>query len=324
MSAVDTAPREARRAALHLAFDDYLAHLQIERGLSGNTVAAYRRDLDRYGDFLARRGRASLAEVRPGDVTDYVLVVRDGSDGRSALATTSTARAVAAVRGLHKYAYAEGATDADPAARVRPPAMGRRLPHPISIDQVTRLLSTPPEDTPLGLRDRALLELLYATGARISEVVALDVDDVADLRDPGADFAALRLVGKGGKERQVPVGSYARAALAAYLVRARPGLASSGRMASPALFLNTLGRRLSRQSAWAVLQTTAQRANLAEHISPHTLRHSFATHLLSGGADVRVVQELLGHSSVTTTQIYTLVTPESLRETYLMAHPRAR
>lgn len=319
-----TVPREARRATLRMACDDYLAHLQIERGLSPNTVAAYRRDLDRYGDFLARRGRASLGEVRPGDVTDYVIVVRDGSDGRPALATTSTARAVAAVRGLHRYAYAEGVTDHDPAARVRPPAQGRRLPHPISVDQVARLLATPPEDSPLGLRDRALLELLYATGARISEIVALDVDDIADLRDPATQVASLRVIGKGGKERLVPVGSYARAALAAYLVRARPGLASGGRTASPALFLNTLGRRLSRQSAWAVLQTAAERANLADHVSPHTLRHSFATHLLSGGADVRVVQELLGHASVTTTQIYTLVTPESLRETYLMAHPRAR
>jgi len=317
--------RDQRRAALRVAFDDYLAHLQIERGLSNNTVAAYRRDLTRYGEFLARRGRSSLAEVKPTDLTDYVVVVRDGGDGRPALSTASTARAVAAVRGLHKYAYAEGLTQDDPAARVHPPALGRRLPHPLSVDQVARLLAAPSEDTPIGLRDRALLELLYATGGRISEIVALDVDDVAELRDlPPDEFAALRLIGKGNKERLVPVGSYARAALAAYLVRARPALAGAGRKSSPALFLNTLGRRLSRQSAWAVLQEAAERAGLAEHISPHTLRHSFATHLLSGGADVRVVQELLGHSSVTTTQIYTLVTPESLRETYLLAHPRAR
>ncbi|WP_036970895.1 tyrosine-type recombinase/integrase, partial [Promicromonospora kroppenstedtii] len=197
------------------------------------------------------------------------------------------------------------------------PTQMRRLPHALSVDDVAGLLDAAGTgDGPLPLRDRALLELLYATGARISEIVGLDVDGVGD-------STAVRLLGKGSKERVVPVGSFARDALQAYLVRARPALAAAGR-GTPALFLNTRGARMSRQTAWAALQASAARAGLTEHVSPHTLRHSFATHLLSGGADVRVVQELLGHASVTTTQIYTMVTPDALREVYAAAHPRAR
>jgi integrase/recombinase XerD len=202
------------------------------------------------------------------------------------------------------------------------------------VDDVGRLLEAAGAgEGSVPLRDRALLELLYSTGGRISEVVGLDVDSVGWLGREDGDAvrpqdAVVRLLGKGSKERVVPVGSFARDALDAYLVRARPALAAAGggagrRAGTPALFLNTRGARLSRQSAWAVLQAASERAGLTEHVSPHTLRHSFATHLLAGGADVRVVQELLGHASVTTTQIYTMVTPDTLREVYAAAHPRA-
>ena len=327
--------------ALEAALDDYLAHLRVERGLSANTTAAYRRDLARYVRHLGAAGRTSLAAVGEDDVTAFVAAVRDGSDGGAPLSASSTARALAAVRGWHRFAHTEGMAACDPSAEVRAPTQLRRLPHALSVEAVTRLLEAagpaavgPGPDQgsadggPVPLRDRALLELLYSTGGRISEVVGLDVDALGwlgadDDADPerAAALAHVRLVGKGSKERVVPVGSYARTALDAYLVRARPALAAAG-TGTPALFLNSRGRRLSRQSAWAVLQAASARAGLA-HVSPHTLRHSFATHLLQGGADVRVVQELLGHASVTTTQIYTMVTPDTLREVYAASHPRA-
>jgi integrase/recombinase XerD len=310
-------PASVLGAQLDRALKDYLAHLSVERGLSANTVAAYRRDLVRYGAYLASAGRPGLAGVTEADVTGFVESVRQGSDGGRPLSPSSTARALAAVRGWHKFAQAEGLAVDDPSAEVRAPTLLRRLPHALSVDDVAGLLDAAGAgDGPLPLRDRALLELLYATGARISEIVGLDVDGVSD-------SAAVRLLGKGSKERAVPVGSFARDALEAYLVRARPALVAAGR-GTPALFLNTRGARMSRQTAWAALQSAAARAGLKEHVSPHTLRHSFATHLLSGGADVRVVQELLGHASVTTTQIYTMVTPDALREVYAAAHPRAR
>ncbi|MCV2394681.1 site-specific tyrosine recombinase XerD [Actinotalea sp. M2MS4P-6] len=295
----------------------YLDHLAVERGLSANTLAAYRRDLSRYQSYLAARGRTDLAEVSEADVRDYVLAVRTGADGGRALAASSTARMVAAVHGWHRFGALEGWTVTDPASPVKPPARPRRLPKALGVAEVTALLEAAGiGDGPVPLRDRALLELLYSTGARISEVVGLDVDDL-DL-----ETGEVLLRGKGDKQRVVPVGSYARDAVEAYLVRARPELAAHGR-GTPAIFLNTLGRRLSRQSGWAVLRLAAERAGLTQAISPHTLRHSFATHLLAGGADVRVVQELLGHASVTTTQIYTQVSPELLREVYVAAHPRA-
>lgn len=307
--------------ALERAVESYLDHLAVERGLARNTLAAYRRDLRRYTAYLADRGRVAVAEVHEADVRDFVTVVRTGGDGAAALSASSTARIVAAVHGWHRFCALEGLSAQDPSNAVKPPAQPRRLPKAISTDDVERLLAAAGlGDGPVPLRDRALLELLYSTGARISEVVGLDVDDL-DL-DPQA--ASARLFGKGSKERVVPVGSYAREAVDAYLVRARPALAAGG-VGTPAVFLNTRGERLSRQSAWAVLRVAARRAGLpgAEQISPHTLRHSFATHLLAGGADVRVVQELLGHASVTTTQIYTQVTPDTLREVYAAAHPRA-
>jgi integrase/recombinase XerD len=237
------------------------------------------------------------------------------------LSAASAARAVSAVRGLHRFAAREGLVATDVARDVKPPTPPRRLPKALTVEQVTALLGVP-GDTPLGLRDKALLEFLYGTGARISEAVGAAVDDLDLDADP-----AVVLHGKGGRTRIVPVGGYARAALEAYLVRARPGLAASGR-GTPAVFLNARGGPLSRQSAWTILHSAAAAAGLPvdgpHAVSPHTLRHSYATHLLDGGADVRVVQELLGHASVTTTQVYTLVTVERLREVYATAHPRAR
>ncbi len=306
-------------AGVERAVAAYLDHLAVERGLAGNTLAAYRRDLLRYAAFLAGRDRRSLADVTEADVRDFVTALRAGDAEHRALAASSTARVVAAVHGWHRFATAEGWCPEDASSAVKPPAQPRRLPRAMSVEDVERLLDAAGlGDGPVPLRDRALLELAYSTGARISEVVGLDVDDL-DL-EPAT--ASARLLGKGNKERVVPVGSFACAAVSAYLVRARPVLAAGGR-GTPAVFLNTRGDRLSRQSAWAVLRQAARRAGITEDVSPHTLRHSFATHLLAGGADVRVVQELLGHASVTTTQIYTHVTADSLREVYAMAHPRA-
>ncbi|GAA1897049.1 site-specific tyrosine recombinase XerD [Lapillicoccus jejuensis] len=304
----------------------WLDHLEVERGASANTLASYRRDLRRYGEFLARRGRAAAAEASERDVTDFLAELREGTAGHRPLAASSAARTLVAVRGLHRFLALEGATATDPAADVSPPTPPARLPKAIPVDDVERLLTAASlGDTPAALRDRALLELLYGVGARIGEAVALDVDDVQGLEpEAGREgTGTVRLLGKGGKERLVPVGRYAREALAAYLVRGRPALAAAGR-GTPALFLGLRGGRLSRQGAWAVLQQVADRAGLSAHVSPHTLRHSFATHLLDGGADVRVVQELLGHASVTTTQVYTLVSVQRLLEVYAGAHPRAR
>lgn len=306
------------RDQLAKALETYLSHLRVERGLSQNTAGAYQRDLSRYVNFLRSRAVTDPSAITSTDVSDFLLAIRSGADGASLLAPASASRCITAVRGWHKFIAEEGITADNPAAQVKPPAIAKRLPKAISISQVETLIEAANiDDSPLGLRDRALIELLYATGARISEVVSLSIDDFD--RDNGV----VRLFGKGAKERIVPVGRYALAALDAYLVQSRPILGLKG-TGSPAIFLNTLGRPLSRQSAWAVLQSAAKRANLSEHISPHTLRHSFATHLLNGGADVRVVQEMLGHASVTTTQIYTKVTIDHLREVYATSHPRAR
>lgn len=297
---------------------EYLAHLHVERGLSDHTLAAYRRDLNRYVEYLQSAGVGELSEVTPAVVADYTEALRSGSDGGSALSSASAARAVIAVRGWHRFELREGRSSHDPAADVKPPGSVKRLPKAVSVHEIQQLIdgaAAAPE--PLGLRDRALVEVLYGTGARISEAVGLALDDL------DVDSGALRLFGKGRKERVVPLGQYALDALDAYVVRCRPVLAAGGK-GTAALFLNQRGNALSRQSAWALLQNAAQRAGLDVKISPHTLRHSYATHLLAGGADVRVVQELLGHASVATTQIYTLVTPDTLREVYAAAHPRAR
>ena len=254
----------------------------------------------------------------------FAGALRRGDAGHRPLAAASVARALVAARGLHRFALREGLVGADVAAGVSPPPPGRRLPKALDVDEVESLLEAAGFDqTPLAVRDRALLELLYATGARISEAVALDVDEITAARADGRATGTVRLHGKGGRQRLVPVGRAALSALDAYLVRSRPGLVRAGR-GTPALFVNARGGRLSRQSAWVVLRTAADKAGIRRDVSPHTLRHSFATHLLDGGADVRTVQELLGHASVATTQIYTLVTVDRLREVYATAHPRAR
>jgi integrase/recombinase XerD len=296
----------------------YLDHLSVERGLAPNTLSSYRRDLRRYLAHLGSRSVASPADVTEADVSAFLVSMREGDADHPALAAISAARAVVAVRGFHRFLLRDGLVGTDPARGVRPPSLPKRLPKAISVEDVEALLTAAgAEQTPRAVRDRALLELLYGSGARISEAVGLDVDEL-DMTS-----GTVRLLGKGSKERVVPVGSYAREAVSAYLVRGRPVLAAAGD-GSPALFLNARGGRLSRQSAWTVLGAAAERAGLRSKISPHTLRHSFATHLLDGGADVRVVQELLGHASVTTTQVYTLVTVDRLREVYATSHPRAR
>ena len=296
--------------------EDYLRHLVVERGLSDNTVQAYRRDLLRYQEYLGSRGIGSLAEVTRVDVEEF----RRHLD-HIGLAPASVTRCVVAVRNLHRFAVGSGQVQADVTAGMSPGTRSRRLPKALSMDQVESLLAAPDTSTVEGLRDAALLELLYGTGARVSEICALDVDDIRRvLDDPDL---GLRLIGKGDKERIVPLGSYAAKAVDAWLIRGRPAWAEIGN-GEHALLLNTRGRRLSRQSAWAVIRRAGEAAGLdVEHLSPHSLRHSYATHLLDGGADVRVVQELLGHSSVTTTQIYTLVTADHLREVYRSSHPRA-
>jgi integrase/recombinase XerD len=296
----------------------FLDHLAVERGVAANTLASYRRDLDRYVGYLTERGVGSLADVDATQVSQFLAVLRGGDATHPALSPASAARAIVAVRGLHRFALRERLVEVDVAREVRPPPPPRRLPKAISVEEVAALLDgASVGDGVLAIRDRALLEVLYGTGARISEAVGLTGDDV-DLQS-----RTVSLSGKGGKQRRVPLGSYAARAVDDYLVRARPALANAAEAPSNRLFLNARGGPLSRQSAWAVLRSAADRAGLRADISPHTLRHSFATHLMEGGADVRVVQELLGHASVTTTQIYTLVTVDHLREVYAASHPRA-
>jgi integrase/recombinase XerD len=302
---------------LSRAVRTYLDHLSVERGLAANTLTSYRRDLGRYVEYLSATSVEGLDDVTEATVAEFLVRLREGDGDHPPLSATSAARTVVAVRGFHRFAVRDGLARSDPAAGVKPPSAAKRLPKALPLADVEAILEAAgAPGTTLALRDRALLEVLYGTGARISEAVGLDVDDL-DLVD---GTALLR--GKGGKERLVPVGSFARQAVDEYLVRGRPELGTGG-SGTPALFLNARGGRLSRQSAWAVLAKAADRAGVTRDVSPHTLRHSFATHLIDGGADVRVVQELLGHASVTTTQVYTLVTVDNLREVFATAHPRA-
>lgn len=310
-------------APIEAAVDSYLRFVSIERGLAANTVAAYRRDLTLYAAWLQgppapAEPVTALREITQAHISAFVRFL--GSREESPLTAASIARVLSTVRGLHRFLLEEALVEVDVAHETKPPKLAMRLPKAISIEQVGALLAATDGDDLLQLRDKALLELLYATGARVSEVVSLNVDDVlAEVLDE----EVVRLTGKGDKQRIVPVGSYARQAINAYLVRARPLLSARGK-ATPALFLGVRGQRVSRQNAWLIIRAAAERAGLTVAVSPHTLRHSFATHLLAGGADVRVVQELLGHSSVATTQIYTLVTVDTLRDMYTTAHPRAR
>jgi integrase/recombinase XerD len=310
----------------------------VERGLADNTLKSYRRDLRRYAEHLDGQGIDDLDAVTEQTVVGFLMALREGDKDHPPLSAASAGRTVVAVRGFHRFAVKDGLARIDPSVGVRPPSPAKRLPKALPIADVEAILEAAgAAGTVLALRDRALLEVLYGTGARISEAVGLDVDDV-DLGEPDGSGGTVLLRGKGSKERIVPLGRYARDALSAYLVRARPELVSAGATTGSttgrpgkgavgeragALFLNARGGRLSRQSAWTVIVRSAERAGVTSDVSPHTMRHSFATHLLEGGADVRVVQELLGHASVTTTQVYTLVTVETLREVYAAAHPRA-
>jgi len=296
----------------------YLEHLTVERGLADNTLAAYRRDLERYVGFLGARRIEDLADVDAKTIRAFIASVSastHGADGEPYRATT-VSRMLSTVRTFHRFAVREGLVTDDPTAGVVRPRLPRALPHPLTVEEVTAIVEAPGDATPVATRDRAILELLYGAGLRISELVGLDVDDL-DLDD-----AAVRVFGKGSKERLVPIGRMARDAVAAYLTRGRPALATGRSRA--ALFLNTRGGRLTRQSCSRLLDAHRTRAGITRVVTPHDLRHSFATHLLEGGADVRVVQELLGHASVATTQVYTLVTTEHLRAAYYTAHPRAR
>lgn len=305
---------------LDRALERYLRHVSIERGLSSNTIGAYRRDLEAYLVLLAGRGVTSTERATAEDVVAFVQDLRGRAE--APLAASSTARMLSSVRSFHRFLAEEGLAEADAAVEAKPPKLAGRLPKAITIDQMTAILATTDGDDEVAIRDKALLELLYATGARVSEAVDLNVDNIISTQGEGA-ADVVRLLGKGGKQRIVPLGSFARAALDAYLVRVRPLLSVRG-SATPALFLGVRGQRLSRQSVWLVIKARAEQSRLGLEVSPHTFRHSFATHLLEGGADVRVVQELLGHSSVATTQIYTLVTADTLRDMYTSAHPRAR
>jgi integrase/recombinase XerD len=300
---------------LEQARDAYLRHVSIERGLSVNTIAAYRRDLDAYLSWLGQHDVVTVEAVTVDNVRAYIQHLHERAD--SPLTATSRARVLSSIRGFHRFLLEDGIATTDPTLGLTPPKLPKRLPKALSIAEVEALLDACAGEDEVSIRDRAVLELLYATGARITEIVSLNVDDITDAE------GMVRVRGKGNKQRLVPVGSYARTALDAYLVRVRPVFSARG-SSTPALFLGPRGARMSRQSAWLVIQSAAERAHLAGHVSPHSLRHSFATHLLNGGADVRVVQELLGHSSVATTQIYTLVTADALRESYQLAHPRAR
>jgi len=297
---------------------EYIAHLRVEKGLARNTTSAYERDLSRFVAYIEEHG-ISFDSLTTQDLQEYVAHLRGKGGGRS-LAESSISRAVVALRNFYSFASSE-AGFLNPIKEFNPPKIPKRLPKALSIVDIESLVAHAYREGEVNsLRDVALIELLYATGGRVSEIISLTLSDISKLGD--SDDLAIRLKGKGGKERVVPVGKYAQKSLDQYLVRVRPALAGERRVQS--LFLNTRGTQLSRQSAWTIISDAASRAGIHEHVTPHSLRHSFATHLLDGGADIRVVQELLGHSSVTTTQIYTLVTIDRLRESYADAHPRAR
>jgi integrase/recombinase XerD len=295
----------------------FLDYLSVERGLAGNTLDAYRRDLGRYAAYLATRGVPDATRAKEEHVAGFVAFLSDTeySEGRRYRAS-SVARALAAVRTFHLFLLRDGEASTNPAKGVARPKVPRNLPRPLSLPEVQSILEVPRAVDPGGMRDQAILETLYGAGIRVSELVGMDVDDV-DL-----DEGSVRVRGKGDKERVVPLGRFAAAALGTYLTRARPALAAP--RSGGALFLNQRGGRLTRQGTARILALAARRAGLSRPVTPHTLRHSFATHLLEGGADIRVVQELLGHATLSTTQIYTLVTGERLREEYFAAHPRAR
>lgn len=305
---------ETSQSPLQAEIERFLRYLALERGRSSNTLSAYRGDLSLYLAWLDHKGISQFDSVSANDVEDFAA----GLDGSA----RTIQRRISAVRSLHRFLVEDGRVSSDPTASIVAPHQPERLPKALSVQQITTLLESVSGDDPLSLRDRALLEVLYATGARVSEVTGLAVDDVFGQNGQPAEL--LRVIGKGNKERVVPLGQHARDALDAYVVRARPELSRRARKHSAALFLGARGGALSRQNVWLILNQRAEACNLGQRLSPHALRHSCATHLINGGADIRVVQELLGHASVQTTQIYTKVTIDSLRDVYFTAHPRAQ
>ena len=299
-----------------LAASSFLNHLQIERGLAANSIAAYKRDLTKFNAFL---NGAALNEVTPDLINSFESSLREAK-----LSVASINRIDSTLRSFFKHLQQEYGF-ADPTLEIAPSKSARRLPKALTINQIVSMIDAAFRDSdPITLRDQAMLELLYSSGARVSELIGINMSDLSTVQTDDGEIRTLKLRGKGSKERIVPLGSFASKAIDTYCVRIRPDLVSKSSKPSPALFLNTRGGRISRQSAWQMVLNSAKAAGITEHVSPHVFRHSYATHLLDGGADIRVVQELLGHASVTTTQIYTLITIDKVRETYSMAHPRAR
>ena len=299
-----------------LAASSFLNHLQIERGLAANSIAAYKRDLAKFKAFLDEK---PLHEVTPETINSFESSLREIK-----LAIASINRIDSTLRSFFKHLQQEYGFS-DPTLEIAPSKSARRLPKALTIKQIVSMIDAAfREGDPITLRDQAMLELLYSSGARVSELVGINLNDVSTVQTADGEITTLKLRGKGSKERIVPLGSFATKAINDYVIRIRPDLAAKSAKTNAALFLNSRGGRISRQSAWQMVLDSAKAAGVTEHVSPHVFRHSYATHLLDGGADIRVVQELLGHASVTTTQIYTLITIDKVRETYSMAHPRAR
>ena len=299
-----------------VAASSFLNHLQIERGLAKNSIAAYRRDLEKFGKFL---GQVGLDDVDPAKIMSFEISLRSAG-----LSPASINRIESTLRSFFKHMQIEHGLS-DPTLEITPSKSVRRLPKALSINQIISIIDASfRESVPITSRDRAMLELLYSSGARVSELIGINANDINQADSDGEKITTIKLRGKGSKERIVPLGSFATKAIDDYVTRIRPGLSAKSKKSVSALFLNARGARISRQSAWQIVLDAAQAAGVTDDVSPHVFRHSYATHLLDGGADIRVVQELLGHASVTTTQIYTLVTIDKVRETYSTAHPRAR
>ncbi len=299
-----------------LAASSFINHLQIERGLAANSIAAYRRDLAKFQSFL---DGTSLHDVSPETIGAFESSLREVK-----LSVASINRIDSTLRSFFKHLQLEYGLS-DPTLEIAPSKSARRLPKALTIAQILSMIEVSyRESDPITLRDQAMLELLYSSGARVSELIGINLNDLSVAQTPDGEITTLKLRGKGSKERIVPLGSFASKAIDDYCVRIRPGLLAKNPKNNPALFLNSRGGRISRQSAWQMVLDAAKNAGVTEHVSPHVFRHSYATHLLDGGADIRVVQELLGHASVTTTQIYTLITIDKVRESYSMAHPRAK
>lgn len=298
------------------AATSFLNHLQIERGLASNSIAAYRRDLRKFADFL---NGSPLSGVDPEIINKFESSLREAK-----LSVASINRIDSTLRSFFKHLQQEYGYS-DPTLEIAPKKSARRLPKALTITQIVSMIEAAyREGQPITLRDQAMLELLYSSGARVSELIGINLNDLSSMQTNDGSITTLKLRGKGSKERIVPLGSFASKAIDSYVTRVRPELVAKSAKTTSALFLNSRGLRISRQSVWQMVLDAAEAAGVSEHVSPHVFRHSYATHLLDGGADIRVVQELLGHASVTTTQIYTLITIDKVRESYSMAHPRAK